>query len=309
MVKFFYFLILLWIASSCNGQRSTALAENVKAAFAFERPTIPDSLTTPEQQEEYLAVHYWDHFDFTDTASIRHSEVTERIVADYLHLLQCIPCRKAVASLHGMMEKAQAEKRVFAYFTEVYERFLYEPASPFANDEWLIAVLEVVTCSSVPDEADKIRPAYLLEQLRKNRPGTPAVDFAFTGNDGQSGTLYGIDSEYLVLFFYNPDCHTCQETTTEMAASIFLQEKIAAGQVKVLAVYPEDDAEVWRNHRQAIPVSWINAYDGGGRLQEEELYAFRLFPTLYLLDKTKNVLLKEVDFQQIINFLQVKKNS
>lgn len=306
-MKCFYLLFLLCIASSCDGQRSTVFAKKATDAPVFERPAVPDSLIAPAQAEEYLAAHYWDLFDFTDTACIRHSEATERMVADYLRLLQCVSSPAAVASLRGMMERAQAEKRVFAYFAGLYEKFLYEPASPFGNEEWLIAVLEVVTHSPVPEETDKIRPSYVLEQLRKNRPGTPAADFVFAGADGQSGTLYGIDAKYLLLFFYNPDCHTCRQTTEEMAASTFLQEEIATGQVAVLAVYPEDDAEVWRNHRPALPVSWINGYDGSGRLQEEELYAFRVFPTLYLLDQTKKVLLKEADFQQIIDFLHSKK--
>lgn len=306
MVKYVYLFILLGLAGSCSGQPLRSSSEKALPVPSFDMPAVPDTLTGPEQEEEYLAIHYWDRFDFTDTAYLYHPAATERIVADYLRLLQCVSPQTAVASLRVMMKQAETEKRMFAYFAELYEKYLYEPASPFNNEEWLIPVLEVVTHSSVPDETDKIRPAYLLEQIRKNRPGTPATDFAFTGADGKTGTLYHTDAGYILLFFYHPDCHTCQETAQEMAASTFLQEKIATGQIKVLAVYPENDPEVWQNHRQAFPASWTNAYDGSGRLQEEELYDFRVFPTLYLLDKTKKVLLKEADFQQIINYLHSK---
>lgn len=305
-MKCFYLLILLGIASSCNSQSPKSSSKQAWPVPSFEMPAVPDTLRGREQEEEYLATHYWDRFDFTDTAYLHNSEAVERIVADYLHLLQCVSSQTAVSSLRGMMEKAVAEKRMLVCFAELYEKYLYEPASPFANEAWLIPVLEVVTHSSVPDETDKIRPTYLLEQIRKNRPGTPAADFTFTGADQQTGTLYDTDAGYLLLFFYNPDCHTCRAATEEMAASTFLQEKIDAGEVKVLAVYPENDPEIWQNHRQVFPSTWMNVYDGNGRLQEEELYDFKVFPTLYLLDKTKKVLLKDADFQQAIDFLHSK---
>lgn len=306
IVKYFYLLVLFFIAGPCNGQLSEASAEKMLSVPVFKTPAVADTLAGPQQAESYVALHYWDHFDFTDTGYIHFPEASEQIVVDYLHILQGVPSSTAVVSLRNMMEKAAVEKRMFAYFAGLYEKYLYEPSSPFCNEEWLLPVLEVVTHSSVPDEVDKIRPAYLLEQIRKNRTGEPATDFAYTLADGQTGTLYGVDSDCLLLFFYQPDCHTCQETMEEMAASEVLREKIAEGQLTVLAVYPEADREVWRNHLQDIPPSWMNAYDESGRLQEEELYDFKVFPTLYLLDKAKEVILKAPDLQQTLDFLHQK---
>ncbi len=36
---------------------------------------------------------------------------------------------------------------------------------------------------------------------------------------------------------------------------------IERGRLKILALYPDEDLTEWRNYRDHIPASWINAYD------------------------------------------------
>ena len=64
-----------------------------------------------------------------------------------------------------------------------------------------IAVLEYLTESSSLSDVEKIRPAHLLELALKNRIGTPATDFTYTLANGQTGKLYNIKADYLLLFF------------------------------------------------------------------------------------------------------------
>lgn len=303
-MKYFYLFILSCVISSCYGQQRNGFSDRPVAAPSFEMVSVPDTLLRPEERADYLAMHYWDSFNFSDTSYLRFPEVTEQAFADYLDVLRLVSFPTVSSSLKRMVKQAATNQQMLLYFTELYEKYLSEPASPFRNEEWLIPVLEVVTRSSVLEEADKIRPAYLLEQLLKNRVGEQATDFTYTSIDGQHGSLYHTEAPRLVLFFYDPDCHTCQETVEDMAASAFLREQIEAGKLKVLAVYPGEEAEVWQSYREKIPVSWINACDRSGKLINDELYDFKLFPVLYLLDREKKVLLKDATFEQMESFLQ-----
>lgn len=36
---------------------------------------------------------------------------------------------------------------------------------------------------------------------------------------------------------------------------------IERGRLKILALYPDEDLTEWRNYRDHIPATWINAYD------------------------------------------------
>ena len=171
-----------------------------------------------------------------------------------------------------------------------------------------IAVLEYLTESSSLSDVEKIRPAHLLELALKNRIGTPATDFTYTLANGKTGKLYNIKADYLLLFFYNPDCHACQEITRQMESSFLINEFSKSNKLKILAVYPDEDLDAWKEHVSVMPKDWINSYDKSVSLKNDEIYDLKAIPTLYLLNKEKKVLLKDATFQQIENYLSQTTN-
>ena len=53
-----------------------------------------------------------------------------------------------------------------------------------------------------------------------------------------------------------------------------------------------------------MPECWIKAYDGSGKILENELYDLGAYPALYLLDRKQRVLLKETDVANIEFYLE-----
>ena len=177
------------------------------------------------------------------------------------------------------------------------------------RDESLyIPVLESILAAPVFDEVNKIRPAHLLELALKNRVGEPATDFTYTLADGKTGTLYNVKADYLLLFFYNPDCHACKEITGQLLSSPLISGLQTNKKLKILAVYPDEDLEAWRKHIPDVPAEWINSYDNTVSLKNDEIYDLKAIPTLYLLDKNKKVILKDVTLNQLMEFLQMQTN-
>lgn len=306
-VKLYYLLFFALFFSACNGQQAkkaaTSEAENVKER-TFEMVGVPSVITEPEQRAAYLATHYWDKFDFTDTTFIHLPEITEQATSNYIDIMKYVPAETASSSIKSMMNKAAADSTMFAYFAGLYEKYLYDPNSPLRDESLYIYVLEAVLEAPVFDEVNKIRPAHLLELALKNRIGEPASDFTYTLADGKKGTLYHIKADDLLLFFYNPDCHACKEITDQLIASPIVNDRIKEGKLKILAIYPDEDLQAWREHLSLIPSDWINSYDSSISLKNDEIYDLKAIPTLYLLDKDKKVILKDVTFNQIENYLQ-----
>ena len=52
-----------------------------------------------------------------------------------------------------------------------------------------------------------------------------------------------------------------------------------------------------------MPAAWINSYDKSLDIKNKEVYDLKAIPTLYLLDKEKKVVLKDVTFAQVEAFL------
>jgi hypothetical protein len=296
---------VLWVLFvNCNGQKiqkvDIAKAETTKP-LSFQMITIPSVLTNPAERAEYLMMHYWDNFDFSDTVYLHLTEITEQAFVDYVDVMPYTSIPVVSASIKNMLKKAETENKVFKYFIDLYEKYLYDPNSPMRNDEFFIPVLEAMLNSPAVEE--KTRPAYLLELAKQNRQGEKATDFTYTLAGGRKATLYSIPSDYILMFFYNPDCHNCQEVSEQLQASPAIQYLIRNGKISILAVYPDEDISAWKNYLSRMPKEWINSYDASTRLKDE-IYALKAIPTLYLLDKNKVVLLKDPTFEHLEQYLQ-----
>ena len=299
--KIIYLLFFISICFACKGQQKER--EN-HIQRTFEMISVPDSITQPEARAIYVAMHYWDRFDFTDTMYIHLPKITEQAFSNYLSVMQYVPKETAALSIREMMHKAIVKKEMFSYFAGLYEKYLYDLESPLHDESLFIYALEAMIEEPVFDEIQKIRPAHLLELALKNKIGDFAIQFDYTLANEKQGSLYDVKADCLLLFFYQPDCYTCMETTEKLAGSNILNKLLKRQKLQILAVYPGEDFYAWKNNLSYMPSDWIHAYDHTGRIRGEEIYDLKSSSTLYLLDKEKKVLLKDTNIEEIEQFLQ-----
>jgi hypothetical protein len=202
-----------------------------------------------------------------------------------------------------MLSRARQEPLLLRYFADLYEKYIYDPNSPFMNEDLYMTVLEVIISSDEFGEEQRTRAAHRLEMARKNRVGTLANDFTFTLASGKKMRLYDIKAEYTLIFFNNPGCTTCKLYRDAICASRILTDLISRGRLKVVAIYPDEELEEWRDYLPHIPAEWINGYDEELALRGQRLYNLRAIPTLYLLNGDKTVLLKDARYELVEQYL------
>ena len=71
----------------------------------------------------------------------------------------------------------------------------------------------------------------------------------------------------------------------------------------ILSLYTDNDFAAWNTYQQTYPKQWINAYDKAQAINTLQLYDLKAMPTLYLLDKDKKVLLKDIPFDRLEKYL------
>lgn len=91
------FINILFLFSFCGnafqqkqvGTTASASVERPQAAAGakFPFPEIPTMFTQLEERKAYLMAHYWDSFNFADTALVDNRNVAEQGAADYLAIL------------------------------------------------------------------------------------------------------------------------------------------------------------------------------------------------------------------------------
>ena len=285
--------LLLCACKSGNASSQSKSETPQDTIKSFTLPTIPPMLTAPEQRADFLVKHYWDNVNFADTNYIHHPEVTEQAWADYCDLLNHVPLETAHEAMRKMIDRSNADKKVFAYFTDLADKYLYDPNSPMRNEEYYIPVLEAMIASPILDETEKIRPQARLQLAQKNRIGTKALNFTYTLASGAQGNLYQLKADYILLFINNPGCHACTETIEGLKNAPFINQLLKEKKLILLSVYPDEELDEWRKHLSEFPKEWINGYDKKFAIKEQQLYDLKAIPTLYLLNKEKTVLLKE----------------
>lgn len=271
----------------------------------YQRPEIPQMMTDTGQRAVYYVKHYWDGYSTADTAFI-HSDETEQLYADFIDALQYVDTAEVQSAITAMLTHMEADSVAYAHFCMLSEKYLYDPNSPMRNENFYIPVLRQMLASSRLTEPEKIRPADRLKQAYKNRPGMKATDFSYVTPKGKTARLSQLQSEYILLFFYDPDCTSCREfenVLSEMPLILDLQEK---GILRVLAIYPDTDENEWLLKSSQMPEGWIVGWNKQGDIRSKTLYEIRATPTLYLLDKQKNVILKDAPLERIIRHLARK---
>ena len=299
-MKYLYILLLFMCFVDCKGQQKRSVPP-AEAPYVFQMVTIPDRLTSPEERAAYLVKHYWDHFEFADTSLARRQQATEQAFVDYIDIFPYTTLTVVRESIRDMLKKAEKAENILVYFAGLYERYLYDPNSPMRNDEYYIPVLEALLES--PAWKEKERPAELLRLAKLNRTGQVANNFTYTLANGQKGSLHAIRSAYTLVFFYNPDCHNCQEVSGQLRQSATVTSLLAAKKLDILAIYTDADLAAWKRYLPRMPKEWTVAYDEKRAIDGEELYDLKAIPSLYLLDKDKKVLLKDATFEQIEYYL------
>jgi hypothetical protein len=270
----------------------------------FRLPEIPNEITDPQERAGYLAEHYWDYLNFTDTSLIRKLNIIEPIFADYIGVLPHATYSEACKGIRKVMTQVTVNPPLFIYFTRLADKYLYDVDSPVRNDEFYIPFLKSIIESKIVDESHKIRFCYQLSMVLKNRPDSIATDFIYMLASGKRTFLSKIGSEYTLLFFNNPDCGLCGDVREKIIASQVLSnlqhpKDYRLKKLAILSIYTEDDFGLWKSHLWKSPSDWICGYDKQMNIRNRGLYDLRKIPALYLLNREKRVLLKNTSVEAV----------
>ena len=264
----------------------------------YSYPQVPFYIHAKSEKLNYIALNFWNNYSFNDSTLVGHVTFAEKLLAEYLSLLQVVDDSIRSVAVFKLIEQidAGASMQFLTRFADLLEFYLYDPNSPYKNEEVYILFLQYMANSNKAGEAFKVRSRYQLEVALKNRQGEVAANFTYVLSNGKKGKLHDIKSDYTILFFNNPDCADCKRVKEILAtAPIFVQNH----GLKIVAIYPDEDLELWR--KTEYPESWINGYNED--IEANGTYDLRAIPTLYLLDSEKRVILKDANIQTIADWM------
>ncbi len=226
----------------------------------------------------------WEGFAFSNQQAVESREAEERFARFLLGLEHQTPTQQA-EQIGELLTKAE-QNDATARFLTLAEKYLYDPNSPYRNDEQYLLFLQYAATHQLATYTTNPRYQKHYTMVQKNRVGMPAADFPFTTQAGEEGYLYNLQSPYILLFFHDPDCEECQYVKQQLESQ---HAHFAQKGVQVVAVYIDDEVEAWQ--KAQYPSAWLSVY--APEIDKQDLYDIKALPTLYLLDVQKRVVVKD----------------
>lgn len=280
------------------------------ATNGFTLPAIPDTLQTVESRSSYLVAHYWDRFSFADSLQFMNQpEMVEQALVDYVDLFRLVPAAEAENSLSALMDQASVTLNGFLFFYNTLEKYLYDATSPMRNEALFIPVLQKMMASNKLSDDDKLRPAMLLKSVSKNKVGSMAADFSYTKPDGSQHQLSEVQTPLTLLLFFDPECDDCHQVIMRLEKTDVLNQLTADRQLTVLAVYPGENKRLWQTMAQHMLPTWEIGMDESQTIYNKELYDILGFPSIYLLDQHKTVILKDASLTALEKYFGANENT
>ena len=292
-------------SETSENSESSEVSELPEGPFTLPLPAVPAVITEPRDRADYIMEHFFDEMPFADRRLSLDTATVEQNMANFLSLTaegSAEGLGKAASALADRWGEAGPE--VTALWTATVEKYLYHPDSPMHSEDAFIAMARAITCSEAIAPELKMRTAHLLQLSLRNRPGERPADFRFTAPDGRTHTLRGAlnPSGPTLLLLYDPDCPSCAETLAALRGMRALSQAVVAGRLKVVAVYPGEDAEAWRGHLPALDPAWTVGM-ASRELEEQELYDLYVMPVMHLIGEDGRISAKDIRLPQLQNLL------
>lgn len=257
------------------------------------------------QMQNYLATHYFDNFPWDDTRLINSPIPDEKFQNYALLLYQLSDYHTTDTLLLNTLNKSKKSTAYYYKFFDKLEKIIGSQTSPYWTEHLYILMLKHALNQNEIEQPRSIRYKKELSRLDKNLPGSQVPNFKILLNNGDTTDLYHIEGEYLILYFQNPECPTCIEVRDKLSRIETLNKAIINKKITFLTIYFEQNEALWRSYlsSKANPL-YVHGWDYLNDIESNELYDTRVIPYMYLLDRNKKVIKKDIYWNEIEDYIK-----
>ncbi|MBO4504711.1 MAG: DUF5106 domain-containing protein [Bacteroidales bacterium] len=276
---------------------------------------IGSSIEAPQPPQEYYndrlrmqkfyMEHYFDNFPWNDPR-ILNTPLGENKIKEFCNFIYQFDRPDLDTCIIAALDAAKVNETTFYNFFDRVEKILGSNTSPYQMEGSYIKMLKYMLQYPKLEVARKTRYEHELSIIDKNHEGDILPDFRIVMSNGDTTTFYQIKSEYMILYLQHPTCPTCREVRGRMANFPALNSAIAKGNLKVLTVYFEDDTNIWNNfiHSSEANPAYFHGWNFDQTIEEKHLFDTRTIPYMFLIDKDKKVIRKDILVNEIEDYIK-----
>jgi thiol-disulfide isomerase/thioredoxin len=280
----------------------------VKAMLPVDSPEIivPSGTTNPDSVKWirsyiYNKNHFFDNIDLSDERLVYTPILMARLNAFFNNVV--IPSADSInKEIDVILKKCSSNYKTFQ-FVSVYLFNHFRESEIMGHDAVLVKLADEVYLSGKADWVTKEFKDDLRKQVDRLRPnliGQKAKDLVMDSYKGIFVSLYDITKEFIVLYFWEPDCGHCKEATPKLKS---FYEKARSENVEIFAVCTTSDREKWIKYIEDKELAWINGWDPMRTSRYDYFYNVQSTPMIYILDRNKKIIAKKLPVENVASFI------
>lgn len=282
----------------------TMLASIIEASIEAPQPP-QEYYNDRSRMQKFYMEHYFDNFPWHDPR-ILNTPIGENKIKEFCNLIYQFDRPDLDTCIIAALDAAKVNETTFYNFFDRVEKILGSNTSPYQMENSYIKMLKYMLQYPKLEVARKTRYEHELSIIDKNHEGDILPNFRIVMSTGDTTTFYQIRSEYMLLYLQHPTCPTCREVRGRMANFPALNSAIAKGNLKVLTVYFENDTNIWNNfiHSSEANPSYLHGWNFDQTIEENHLFDTRTIPYMFLIDKDKKVIRKDILVNEIEDYIK-----
>ncbi len=273
---------------------------------SMEEPSMPEFVGTEEekQQQRYLFYkkHYFDNVDLGDPRAIRSSYLDQRI-SYYLDKL-VVPVPDSLnKEIDYILEQMKPAPETFRFYVS---KFLndYAKSKVVGMDAVYAHLGEKYYVSGIANWTDSTTVAKIAENVERIKPlllGKPAPPLTLEDRKGNKIDLYKLEADYVVLFFYDPECGHCKKQTPFVIDFAKAYQDKDVKVVSVCSKFAPNQDSCWNyvDSKVGMNDAMYNAVDPYHRSKFKINYDISSTPQIYVLDREKKIVSKKISAEQL----------
>jgi len=289
------------------------LAQEHKGLFvaqllmAMQKPKVPGNPSDDGQvvdknfQFFYYKEHFFDNFDLSSSGLLR-TPLYQPKIDEYLDKLTFQHPDSIKKAADYLLSLSESNQETFRYIM-VKLTTKYETSKVMGMEEVFVYLAENYYLTGKAfwadeDLVEKFRNR--VNELKPNLIGAIAPDMILLDTLMRKVQLSQLESRFIVLYFYDPDCGHCKKTTPVLYE---LYKKIKGKGVEVMAACTVTDIEKWKKYVRTNKLDWVNVSDPYYKSNFRAEYDIKTTPVIYILNNEKEIIAKRLGVEQIEDFI------
>ncbi len=300
--------MLNYLKSTANKNPGSFLSMLVKALIPVSVPDfdIPENGLNADSLRwiagyNYNKDHFFDNIDLSDSRLIRTPILYNRLETYFSRVLIQHP-DSLYSVIPTIVNKSDGDSVMFRYLVVfLFNHFRESPI--MGHDGITVKIIDDYYLSGKAYWIDEETYKSLSEdanRLRTNLIGKKAVDLVMETYTGLHQSIYDINKDFTIIYFWEPNCGHCKTSTPKLRE---LYKKLRTQSVEVFAVCTQDNRDEWEEYIAENELEWINGWDPLRATHFDYYYNVNATPLIYILNKEKIIIAKKIGVENIENFL------